>query len=148
MHTHTLSANVHTPVYECSHTHTQGTYAHTSKHEHIPRHAHTGTTHPSTPLGLQMSRKSCFRDLFSRMRTVLPTRGGSRDVQVTRYSHSAFPLLYTQGFRHSFRPTIHTPAVGPGAGQTRVQTETPVAICPRAWPGLRWPTCTPPLTWT
>ena len=102
-HVHS-SASVHTPVCACSHAHTQGTYVHTFKHEHIHRHAHRGTTHPSTALGLWMSRKSCFQDLFSKRRTVLPTRGGPRDVQVTPLLSLCFSFVVHSGFQ-TFFPT-------------------------------------------
>lgn len=106
-HTHTVHIYRHShipPYLTCSHGHTQGTYVHTFKHEHIHRHAHTGTTHPSTALGLWMSRKSCFQDLFSKRRTVLPTRGGPRDVQVTPLLSLCFFFVVHSGFQ-TFFPT-------------------------------------------
>lgn len=107
-HAHTRT-QVPTPVYACSHAHTQGTYVHTSKHEHIRRHAHTGTTHPSTALGLWMSRKSCFQDLFSKRRTVLPTRGGARDVQVTPLLSLCFSFVLHSGFQTFFLTKVPHP---------------------------------------
>lgn len=62
-----VCTHMHMSVYGCSPLPTllQGTHAHAFKQEHICRHAHTCTTHPCTPLGLQMSRKSCFWDVSS-----------------------------------------------------------------------------------
>lgn len=60
--------------------------------------------HTPALLGLQMSRKSCFWDLFSRTRTVLPTQGGSRDVQVTPLLSFCFSFVVHSGLQ-TFFPT-------------------------------------------
>lgn len=134
VHVHALS------VLTCTHMYTG------HKQEHIHRHTHMCTTHPSTPLGLQMGRKSCFWDVsFQGCGQFSPPRWVPEMSRLPPYP--GFPffgsfVVYTQGFRHSFRPKLRTSAVGPGAGRSRVQTQTSVPIHPCACPALSGP-CAP-----